>query len=510
MLKRIDKEKAYPILLKIACIFILLQPIFDVLSYLYIRGHITIGISTFGKPFIAGLINVVLALIYKKQFWRCVLMYGAYLVLMIAHSWLLVDMHIDTSTILHEIRFMINVLYFLICYQDLRILYEECSDKEGFFSRIKKTLIVTFALYIFLYLVSVITGTASMTYEYSDYLKKGYKGWMDSGQIFGHALCVCLPFLISSIVNNRVKNSVLRVLLKFTIVFPLLVLCLIGTKVSYYIAIIVTGIQIGIELFYLIKDKKISHFVNVIICAICVGACILAYPLTPVKENTDINNSVLADVPNSDEISEIMKEEIDKQNTLMSSMRGDESEELLNDELLENVGNESSKNDGGGLTEVQKNYIWTSQALSIIQQKYADAELHPSDMRNKQLVFSYEKFQRADLKYKLFGIGYVINGDLAIERDVLCMLFCFGIFGFLIVLSKPIALWFKALWSILKNPFKVKMSHLCLFEGFSMFFFISWYAGATFIYTNFAIFLAILMVLLNHGTKKSNDNGEAK
>ncbi len=503
VLKAINKDKAYPILLNITCIFIMLQPIFDLLSYLHIRGHLPIGISTFGKPLIIGIVNIALVLLYKKQIWRCALTYGAYLILMIVHTLLLNNMLIETSVILHEIRFMINILYLLVCYHDMRILYEEAPDKEKIFSIFKKTLLITFGLYIFLYLLSVVTGTASMTYEYSDYLKKGFKGWMDSGQIFGHALCICLPFLFYTILNNKIKNRVLNIVSKLAIAFPVLVLCLIGTKVSYYIAIIVAVFQVVIELFFLVKDKKINHLVNSIICIVCAVACVLVYPITPVKINTDINNSVLLNTPDSNTIDQIIKVEIDKQSAYIPSIKDSEIGSSGSGSL---AGNETNPNNPAGnnkLSEAQKNAEWTMKALSVLQQKYADGELHPSDMRNKQLVFSWEKFSFADLKYKLFGIGYVIHDDLAIERDVMCMLFCFGIVGFLIVLLRPILIWFKAVFSILRRPLKVKMSHLCLFEGFSMFFFISWYAGATFIYTTVAIFVALLMVLLNHGTAKS-------
>ena len=38
--KSIDKNKAYPIIMNITMLFIIMQPIFDLLSFLYIRGYI--------------------------------------------------------------------------------------------------------------------------------------------------------------------------------------------------------------------------------------------------------------------------------------------------------------------------------------------------------------------------------------------------------------------------------------------------------------------------------------
>ena len=521
-LKMLNKDKVHSTIFNITCIFILLQPIFDLLSFLQNEGYLSIGISTFAKPLIIGLINIALLLVYKKQIWRCAITYGGYLILMVVHSLLLRGMLIEFSVILHEIRFMINILYLLICYHDLRILYEEAPKKEAFFSKLKKALIAAFAIYIFLYLLSVVTGTAGMTYGHSDHLKQGFKGWMHSGQIFGHTLCVCLPIIICTLLNAKFKRPVLRVICKLSVILPILVLCLIGTKVSYYIAIIVLAAQVALELFYAIKDKKASNLINSVICVVLVAACILAYPITPVKTNTDINNSVLSAKPDSSTISQLMQEENNKHN-LQSSSSLDSTSSVTSSQPVNSVSSNvqsssntatssepednatssdntssNSNNINNKLNEAEKNAKWTANALSVIEQKYVSGELHPSDMRNRQLYFNWEKFKQADFKYKLFGIGYVMHGDMAIERDVLCMLFCFGIFGFILVLLRPIALWVKSLLAILKRPLKVKMAELCLFEGFSMFFFISWYAGATFIYTNFSVFLAILMCLLTH------------
>lgn len=490
--KIIEKEKWGSIISKITSIFIILQPFFDLLSFLYIRGYISIGISTYAKPLIIGCINIALILIYKRQIWRCAITYVSYLALIVVHTLLLKGMLIENTVILHELRFMINILYFLICYHVFRILYEELPYKEVFTSQLKKVLIITFGVYIFLYLLAVVTGTSGMTYEYSDSYKVGFKGWMDSGQIFGHVLCICLPFILASLLNNRIHKPWLRGLCKLAMVLPLVVLCMLGTKVSYYIAILVPAAQIVLELIFAIRTKVKSHYVNAIICMVCVIACVLIYPITPVKQNIDINNSVLSVQHNSEELIEMIEKEKNKHKV-------DKEDK---DKMENNVGEEDKDTLKVDQSEALKNSEWTLQALSVLEQKYADGELHYADLRNRQLIFNLEKFKRADFKYKLFGIGYVINGDMAIERDVLCLFFSFGIIGFIIVLLRPVLIWLKSVFVILRRLFKTNMATLCLFEGISMFFFISWYAGYTFIYTNFSIFLALIMCLLNYNINK--------
>lgn len=463
MLKNKSTEDIHALLLKLLCIFILLQPVFDVLSQMDVRGYLPFGISTYVKPLFAGLLNIVLVFLYRKQFWRCAIPYGLFAAFAAVHLFLLNRLGIDMATILHEARFMINLLYMLILYHDFRILYQECGEKKPFAAKLTKALVFCFGLYLVLYLLAVITGTSGMTYEYADATKLGFKGWFHSGQIFGHALCVCLPFLVCVLLNNKCQKTWLRILCKLSVAIPVLVLCLIGTKVSFYIPIIVLGAQVVLELFFAIRDKDRSHVFNALICATCVAACLLAYPHTAVYHNTRINEITLADKYEEDELESFIAKEREKH-------------------LSVNLGDRS----------------WTEKALSVLEAKYRNEELHPSEMRNRQLHFTSVKFEEAPLLYKLFGIGYLHQLDMAIERDVMCVLFCFGIFGFLLMLLRPILLWLQAAWSILKKLLKTDLPTLCLFEAFSMFFFISWYAGATFIYTQFSIFLVILISLLQY------------
>ena len=488
--KPLNGSRKYLILMNLTLLFIFIQPIFDLLSFLYIREYITIGISTYVKPLIIGLVNLALVFIFKKQFLKCAVTYVGFIVLTVVHVFLLYRMLVETAVILHEIRFMINLLYMLICYHSVRILYEEAPNKNKFAEYLKTTLFSTFGLYVLLYLLAFITGTSGRTYEYADALKQGYKGWMDSGQIFGHAFCICLPFIICFLLNNKMENKFLNFLTKLLVAIPILVLCMIGTKVTFYIPLFVLGIQVVLELFFTIKNKEIKRLFNLAICVICIATCILVYPMTPTKQNIDINNSVVSVKFEIEEIEELTKKDKEKYN---AETKPNNTSQTDNNDV-------SIKED---MVEYEKNAKWTDASLSKLEQMYINGDLHPSDLRNKQMYYNLEKFKLADLKYKLFGLGYINQSDLAIERDILCVLFGFGIMGFILIFIKPIWLWFKSCFSILKHLLKTDIMTLCLFEGFSMFFFISWFAGYTIIYTNFSIFLVIIMTLLNHSIKRT-------
>lgn len=469
MLKKRPGENIHGFFFQLLCIFLILQPVFDVLSQMNVRGYLPIGISTYLKPLFAGVLNIALVLVYRKEFWRCAVPYGLFAVFAAVHALLMYKLRIEVPVIVHEIRFMINLLYMLILYHDFRILYREAPDKTVFASGLRRALLICFGLYLALYLLAVITGTSGMTYEYADAKKLGFKGWFHSGQIFGHALCVCLPVLACVLLNNRCQKPWLRILGKLSVAVPVLVLCLIGTKVSFYIPVLVLGAQVILELFFAIRDKDRAHVFNALICAVCVAACLLAYPHTAVYHNTQINDLTLADKYTEEELEAFLAQERQMH-------------------LAEDLGDRE----------------WTENALDVLEGMFRREELHPSQMRNRQLHFNSVKFRAAPFLYKLFGIGYLNQLNMAIERDVLCALFCFGIFGFLLCLSMPILLWLRAAFAILRRPPKTDLMTFCLFEGFSMFFFISWYAGATFIYTQFAIFMVAILFLLTEKTDAMN------
>lgn len=466
-LRTIPKEQFHTVFFQLLCLFIILQPVFDVLSQMHVSGILPVPVSTYGKPFFVALLNLVLVLVYKKQFWRCAAHYGLFLAFSAVHLLLINNLSVHPVYIDSEIRHMFNLLYLLICWHDIRILWEEAPEKDRFASKLAKSLLFCFGLYLALYLLAVVTGTSGKTYAFADDAKLGFRGWFHSGQIFGHALCLCLPFIVTSLLNNKCKKLWLRIVCKLAITIPVLVLCLIGTKVAYYIPILVLAAQVVLELFFAIKNKEREHAVNALICAVCAAACLLVYPITPVYHNVGRNEITLQDAYTDEELAAFMEREREHH---LSPNWGDRE--------------------------------WTEQALDVLEEKFFSREIHPSEMRKRQYVFNSTKFVAAPVIYKLFGIGYINQHGMSIERDILCAIFNFGLFGFLILLLRPLLIWFRSVFWLLKKLMKTDLGTLCLFEGLSMFFFISFYAGYTFLFTQFSIFLVVIMCLLNHRVDK--------
>ena len=478
------KKKIHNKLLNVILIFVLLQPIFDILSRLAIKEIIP-NISTYIKPlFIFGISAYLLWFYHPKRNKWLVYILGFGLFTLI-HLFILFMLLTDFSTILHEFRFIINIAYMVALFISLYTLYYYTSDKEEMLRKIKNTIFYTFLLYFSLYLVAVLTGTSGMTYEYSDKYKLGYKGWYDSGQILGHAFSILFPIILYGILKPKNKK-ILRVLF---MTLALTCVSLLGTKVPYFIMLIVLVLYLIIVLFIKVFNKEfVRNWFNIGLVFISILTLIFTYQYTPVAYNTNINNKNL----------QVSIEEYD-----ISSISGNNRKENI-DEILK-------EHEGENTNYLEKYYEWSGEASNYLENLYYTSKIHPSDTRAKQFFYSYKKYMLADWQYKLFGIGY-LNQDslLSIERDFFMALFNFGLIGFLLFLFIPIKEFIRSLVFILKNLSKIDLETYMLFMGTGIFFCISMYAGYTYIYTNFSIFLVLLFVMLKLKINLIKENDKKK
>ena len=466
-------------IIKLVLIFLLLQPLFDILSFLDIRNIIPFGISTYVKPLVVFGVAAIIYLIDKEARKKWTILYVLYAILIVGHLVILNRIGTEMSIILHEFRFMINIAYMLVFYIIFDYMYIRNENKEEFIKQLKSSLIITFIIYCATILLAIVTGTSGRTYEYADALKEGFKGWLDSGQIFGHALSIILPFMMYGILNYKSDNKIKMYLVKLIILMPIIVLCLIGTKVTLFMCIIVVASYIILSIFFAIKDKEKSHIINIVFLSAVLGGIILVYPNLPTPKNMNLQKAVDSDYVN-----------MDRENI--------EWEKKYSELKVENINCDCIT------TDPRSQYnSYNVYAVEKLKESYMNGSVIPSDSRAKQLVYNYNKFNVASVEYKIFGLGFLNQPEgLVIERDIVMSIFNFGILGFLLIFAIPIALWLKATYMILRNLKKLNFETLVLYEGFSVFFCISFLAGYTFMYTNFSIFLMALMCLLNWDLNK--------
>lgn len=473
------KEKEYNIIVKLLFIFVLLQPLLDILSTLANMNYI-INISTYLKPlFVFGL---TLYLLFKNpNSKRWIIYIITFVIYMFIHLMLIHNLVIFDNVILQEFRFILNIAYMIALFISFNTLYCYSYDKSKLLSNMKKCLLYTFIIYTGLFILSIITKTSFLTYSYSDPSKLGYRGWYFSGQIFGHALSVVFPISLYTILKPE-KNIFQKIIF---ILFFVITACLLGTKVPYYIILAVLILYIIIYIFIKIFNKKFKRYWdNILIVSFFAIAMLSVYNYTPVHYNTEINKSNYNNASTDYDLNE---------------MSG-----LANFSEFDKNREEYPNSD---LNETFRFLEWNHKASNILKDKMENKEIHPSENRKKQFLYNKEMFMNATFKYKLFGTGFLnqVTSVFAIEGDFFMALFNFGLIGFILFLFIPIYYFIKTTIFILKNIKKCDLEIYMLYMGLGIFFAISLVVGCTYIYTNFSIFLALIIFMLKIKIKLLED-----
>lgn len=473
------KEKEYNIIVKLLFIFVLLQPLLDILSTLANMNYI-INISTYLKPlFVFG---ITLYLLFKNPNRKKWIIYIiTFVIYMFIHLLLIYNLVIFNSVILQEFRFILNIAYMIALFISFNTLYCYSYDKSKLLSNMKKCLLYTFIIYTGLFILSIITKTSFLTYSYSDPSKLGYRGWYFSGQIFGHALSVVFPISLYTILKPE-KNIFQKIIF---ILFFVITACLLGTKVPYYIVLAVLILYIIIYALIKVFNKKFKRYWdNILIVSFFAITMFSVYNYTPVHYNTEINKS--------------------NYNNASTDYNLNEMSGLANFSEFDKIREEYPNSD---LSETFRFLEWNQKASNILKDKMENKEIHPSENRKKQFLYNKKMFMNATFKYKLFGTGFLnqVTSIFAIEGDFFMALFNFGLIGFILFLFIPIYYFIKTTIFILKNIKKCDLEIYMLYMGLGIFFAISLVVGCTYIYTNFSIFLALIIFMLKIKVKLLED-----
>ena len=83
------REKIIQLIFKLVLLFILIQPLFDVLSFLDIRQIIPVGISTYVKPIFVFGIGLVLLFLTEQKRILWILYWGVFGIYAIIHCLML-------------------------------------------------------------------------------------------------------------------------------------------------------------------------------------------------------------------------------------------------------------------------------------------------------------------------------------------------------------------------------------------------------------------------------------
>lgn len=387
-MKKIEKN--------ILCIFIILCPILDMMSFIFRNAfHTNISPSTFLRPIIPTIAILYLFFKKDKKFKIRLCLIGAiYAVYAILH--LLVFRSIITGSsyggITHEAQYIINYSYMIVNL----ILYITVFQDEEDIGKLSKSVLIANVIYMTSIVIAIVTKTSSSTYIEG----MGYKGWFESGNSLGSILILSLFMTIKYIKDSKYRKIAIP-----TILAEGIFLCtLLGTRVGLLGFILVVILYVIVETIMTLKQKgKINKkviagglmaVITIIIVVITVGSSTLQRRkhLQDIEKNiVDTEKQEQAHVTGS--ILEI-KEKIDA-NTLEEGYMGQAEKQSILD-LYEIANQWNIKN---------------------------------NDQRMQQLIYNtvLVKNQHNPI-YVLLGNGHVANfRELVIEMEIPAFLFNFGL-----------------------------------------------------------------------------------
>lgn len=458
----------------ILCVFIIICPILDMISFLYRNVFGTnFSPSTITRPIIP--VIVILYLFFKKdkkfKLYSClaVVVYGIYA---LVHLYLFtkVKTGMSYSNEIHELQYLVNYT-FMVLNLFLYTYIFKTSNAEN----LKKSVVIAVGIYIVSIFLAIFTGTSSNTYIEG----MGYKGWFESGNSISAILLLSMFIYLPYIKDKKYRKIVIPILILVGIFLCLL----IGTRAGLFGFILVISLYVAIEIIYnIIKNKKINKkFVFGGIGAVA----IIIIAIAIFGSNT---------IQRRNHLKEIEGDIVDEEQQGNSHITGS----LL--EIKEKI------EDG----TIEEDYMSEEQKESIIELYNIANELKVknNDQRMQQLIYNLvlAKNQKSPLLI-LFGNGYMANyRELVFEMEVLAILINFGLVGFALYLGPFVAILILGLFKGIKNRKQIDDEYVFLLFGAAFAFALSLFSGYTFFNSSTMMIIIVLNTVLCSKINMLNNN----
>lgn len=462
-MKKIEKN--------ILCIFIILCPILDIVSFIFRNTfHTSFSPSTFLRPLIPTI--VILYLFFKKdiKFKIYTIIIGLiYLGYAIMH--LLVFRNVITgssySGFMHEAQYLVNYSYMIL---NLIIYIIVFKDEENI-EDLQRSVLISSTIYMISILIAIVTKTSSSTYIEG----MGYKGWFESGNSLGSILILSLFIIMKYVKDKKYRKIAIPVILLEGIFLTML----LGTRVGLLGFIIVIIAYVIIEIVTtLIRKGKLNK--KIIIGGIAVIATIILVTIT-------IGSTTLQ---RRKHLQDIEKDIVDVANNQESHITGS----LL--EIKEKI--EADTLEEGYMNEAQKESILD---LYNIANQW---NIKNNDQRMQQLIYNIVLVKNQhNLIYLLLGNGYMANfRELILEMEIPAFLFNFGMIGFILYFIPFASIFVYGVYSMIKNREKIDTEYLMYLTGLGFTFALSFFAGYTFFNSSNMMIIVVLSTLLINKNKQ--------
>ena len=235
----------------ILCVFIIICPILDMISFLYRNVFGTnFSPSTITRPIIPAIVILYLFLKKDKKFklylFVVAVIYGIY---SLVHLYIFtkVKTGMSYSNEIHELQYLVNYTFMV-----LNLFLYTYIFKNSNVEKLKKSVVIAIGTYIVSIFLAIFTGTSSSTYIEG----MGYKGWFESGNSISAILLLSMFIYLPYIKNKKYRKIVIPILILVGIFLCLL----IGTRAGLFGFILIISLYVAIEIIYnVIKNKKINR-----------------------------------------------------------------------------------------------------------------------------------------------------------------------------------------------------------------------------------------------------------
>jgi hypothetical protein len=380
----------------ILCIFIILCPILDIVSFLFRNAfHTNISPSTFLRPILPSFVMLYLFFKEDKKFKIATLGIGLlYLLYAILHLGVFKTIITGSSYggIVHEAQYLINYSYMIL---NLFLYLFVFKEKEAI-EKLSRSILVANVIYMVSIIIAIVTKTSSSTYIEG----MGYKGWFESGNSLGSILILSLFIIFRYVKEKKYQKIAIPLILVEGIFLSLL----LGTRVGLFGFILVVAIYLLVEVVMTLKQKgKISK--RFIAGGIALIASVLLVVIT-------IGSTTLQ---RRKHLRDIEKDIIDANSQQASHVTGS----IL--EMKQKI--DSNQLEEGYMGQAEK------QSIVDLYEIANQLKVRNNDQRKQQLIYNTVLLKnQGNPIYFLFGNGHVANfRELVLEMEIPAFLLDFGL-----------------------------------------------------------------------------------
>ena len=454
-----EKIKEKITLENLMCLFILISPLLDILSFLF-RNYFETSFSpsTIIRPIIPIICFIILFFKEKnkKQKIMVILIYGIYSLI---HMFLFQKLHNQSSygNLQNEMQYIINYSFMII---NLYLFYKIIKNKN----KIEKTIFITLLIYIVTLFISIITKTSSSTYLEGI----GYKGYFESG----NSLCTVLILDLCIILGNTNLKEIKKILL---IILTGIYLCVFsGMRTGLFGFSLILSIFILAKFFIVIRDNKKINKKQLIIIVMLIIFSVIALFICGSET--------------------LKRRKLLKQNEELGVDLETQEKRYVTGDILNLYKKIKDEN-------VPEEYMSNEEKRAIIDLcEYAE-KIKLSNVNLRAQQFLYNIFlvkEQKNILLILFGNGYKNQtGELVMEMETFSLLFNFGLIGFILYFEPFIAIFFISLYKLIKTRKNVNIEYVMYFTGVTVAIFLSSFSG--YVFFNFssmtmAIILNVIML----------------